>query len=340
MDPLVSVIVPVYNVYPYLHEAIDSVINQTYTNLEIILIDDGSTDGSGEICDEYAERDSRIRVIHQDNKGLSAARNIGLDSMNGEILAFLDPDDAFHYSFIEKSLAVMINEDADMVLCKYDIQYTTNHLKTMPSKMIQPLIAPGVYKRNDVLSSLVNCKINVSVWNKLYRRELWNSIRFHEGHVCEDNEVAFRISSLCEKVFVLSDVLYIHRKRPGSITAVHSLNNLNDALLAYIRTEAFVRSNTPSIFSSDQLSTFELKHMKNILSLYPRTRHLDGDFYPDYRADLRKLLIEIVDKYDIRRSGFRVRTAYWMLLKCPWFYDICYPCYSVVRRTFFKVFGR
>ena len=340
MDPLVSVIVPVYNVYPYLHEAIDSVINQTYTNLEIILIDDGSTDGSGEICDEYAERDSRIRVIHQDNKGLSTARNIGLDSMNGEILAFLDPDDAFHYSFIEKSLAVMINEDADMVLCKYDIQYTTAHMKTTSSKKTQPLIAPGVFDRNEVLSSLVNCKINVSVWNKLYRRKLWNSIRFHEGHVCEDHEAIFKICSLCEKICVLSDVLYIHRKRPGSITAVHSLNNLNDALLAYIRTESFVRANSPAIFSRGQLSAFELHHVRRILSLYPRTRLLNVDSYPDYRAGLRKQIIEIVERFGISGSGFRARTAYWMLLKCPWLYDICYPCYSMVRRTVFKVFGR
>ncbi len=96
MDPLVSVIVPVYNVLPYLQEALDSLIGQTYRELEIILIDDGSTDGSGDVCDEYAERDQRINVIHQENKGLSAARNVGLDEANGDYIAFLDPDDAFH----------------------------------------------------------------------------------------------------------------------------------------------------------------------------------------------------------------------------------------------------
>ena len=340
MDPLVSVIVPVYNVYPYLHEAIDSVINQTYTNLEIILIDDGSTDGSGEICDKYAERDSRIRVIHQDNKGLSAARNIGLENMTGEVLAFLDPDDAFQYSFIEKTLAALQNEDADMVLCKYDIQYTTAHMKTTSSKKTQPLIAPGVFDRNEVLSSLVNCKINVSVWNKLYRRKLWNSIRFHEGHLCEDHEAIFKICSLCEKICVLPDSLYNHRKRPGSITAVHSLNNLNDALLAYIRTESFVRANSPAIFSRGQLSAFELHHLRRILSLYPSTRHLNVDSYPDYRAGLRKQIIEIVERCGISGSGFRARTAYWMLLKCPWLYDICYYCYMVIRKAFFMAFGR
>ena len=91
-NELVSVIIPVYNVQPYLREALDSVIHQTYSNLEIIIIDDGSTDGSGRICDEYAEQDQRIKVIHQENKGLSSTRNAGLDRMTGEIVAFLDSD--------------------------------------------------------------------------------------------------------------------------------------------------------------------------------------------------------------------------------------------------------
>lgn len=107
-SPLVSVIVPVYNVKPYLNEALDSVINQTYRNQEIILIDDGSTDGSGEICDEYATRDNRIKVIHQTNQGLSAARNAGLDIMHGSVISFLDSDDAFHPQMIEIMLHEMI----------------------------------------------------------------------------------------------------------------------------------------------------------------------------------------------------------------------------------------
>ena len=99
-DPLVSVIIPVYNVEPYLKEALDSVLDQSYQNLEIILIDDGSTDRSGKICDDYSETDDRIRVIHQENKGLSSARNKGLDLMHGELVAFLDPDDAYHPDYV------------------------------------------------------------------------------------------------------------------------------------------------------------------------------------------------------------------------------------------------
>ena len=104
---IVSIIIPVYNVAPYLVEALDSVVHQSYGNLEIIIIDDGSTDGSAEICDDYARRDRRIRLIHQENKGIGAARNVGLDIMNGEAVAFLDSDDAYDPDFIEAMVSAM-----------------------------------------------------------------------------------------------------------------------------------------------------------------------------------------------------------------------------------------
>lgn len=106
-DILVSVIVPVYNVAPYLEDALNSVLDQTYEHLEIIIIDDGSTDGSGEICDEYRKRDNRIHVVHQENKGLSAARNAGLDHMSGAFVAFLDLDDLYHPEFIRTTLQAL-----------------------------------------------------------------------------------------------------------------------------------------------------------------------------------------------------------------------------------------
>lgn len=119
---LITVIIPVFNVKPYLIDALESVINQTYKRLEIIIIDDGSTDGSGEICDEYAQKDDRIRVVHQNNKGLSAARNVGLDLLSGDIIAFFDSDDIYHTDFIEKMVEAMLENNTDIVLCKYTRQ--------------------------------------------------------------------------------------------------------------------------------------------------------------------------------------------------------------------------
>ena len=116
MNPLVSVIIPVYNVSPYLRESLDSVISQTYTNLEIIAVDDGSTDDSGRICDEYAEKDTRIKVIHQANRGLSAARNAGLNAMTGEYVAFLDSDDALYPEMVECMVKGMEKNAADIAV--------------------------------------------------------------------------------------------------------------------------------------------------------------------------------------------------------------------------------
>ena len=127
MGPLVSVIVPVYNVLPYLREALDSVINQTYKNLEILIVDDGSTDGSGEVCDEYLS-DPRVIVIHQENKGLSGARNTGLDRMTGEYVAFIDSDDAFKPEMIERMLETITRNKAEMSICGYYACETNSHM--------------------------------------------------------------------------------------------------------------------------------------------------------------------------------------------------------------------
>ena len=125
---LVSVIIPVYNVKPYICESLESVINQTYQNLEIIVVDDGSTDGSGEICNYYKHKDSRICVIHQENRGLSEARNTGLDTMHGEAVAFLDSDDALLPNMIEIMVQNMISTESDIVACGFFISQTVERL--------------------------------------------------------------------------------------------------------------------------------------------------------------------------------------------------------------------
>ena len=128
MSPLVSVIIPVFNVKMYLKEALDSVIHQSYSNLEILVIDDGSTDGSGALCDYY-KQDPRVRIVHQDNKGLSAARNTGLDIMTGDYISFLDSDDAYHLNYIEEMLNCIVQENADIVVSRYGIYHTVNELR-------------------------------------------------------------------------------------------------------------------------------------------------------------------------------------------------------------------
>ena len=337
MDPLVSVIVPVYNVLPYLHEALDSLIGQTYRELEIILIDDGSTDGSGEVCDGYAERDQRICVIHQENKGLSAARNIGLDRANGNYIAFLDPDDAFHSEFIEKLLSSMIHENAEMALCKFSIQHTTEKMELASSDKLLPLIKAGIYDRSFVLDALVSGKLNISVWNKLYKKSLWESIRFYEGHVYEDREIACQICSHIDKLCVIQEPLYNYRKRPGSITMDYSYRNIDDAFQAIMRTESFIRTNVPVLFSREQLLSFQQNLIKIILVCYIRSKKVTDVPKREYRAKLRQRIIETGEKYDLNGSGFQIRLGFFMIRKCPLLFDICYPCYRIMVSIFRKI---
>ena len=167
---LVSVIIPVFNVRSYLAEALDSVLNQTYTKLEIIIIDDGSTDGSATICDEYVTKDQRIRVVHQENKGLSGARNTGLDMMTGEAVAFLDSDDAFYPRFVESMIDEMNRSGTDLVICDYTVWHTFGRMEPL-NRCYQgrphTSIGQGVYDRVSALQFLAEGAYSHYSWNKL-----------------------------------------------------------------------------------------------------------------------------------------------------------------------------
>lgn len=190
MNPLVSVIIPVYNVKPYLREALNSVIEQNYKRMEIIIVDDGSTDGSENICDEYIS-DPRVLVIHQENQGLSGARNTGLSLFKGDYLCFLDPDDAYHPAFIERLLENALSTNSEMVACKYIVQRTTGEISTDNRKITQsfPRLASGTYSREEALRNLVEGDLNVFVWNKLYKGNLWNDKYLEDEIVGEMLEV-------------------------------------------------------------------------------------------------------------------------------------------------------
>ena len=208
----VSVIVPVYNVKEYLRESLDSLLVQTYRNLEILVVDDGSTDGSGKICDEYTRKDARIQVVHQENQGLSGARNTAMDLMTGELVMFLDPDDAYHPEMIWKMVETLCREQADMVLCKFSVHRTLQKMNPNGSGMRRLPSAPeGKYDRVSALQALASERFNYSVWNRIYRRKLWDGIRFPQGHVYEDVVVDYRILDRINSLYVLDDELYFQR---------------------------------------------------------------------------------------------------------------------------------
>lgn len=215
----VSIVIPVYNVEKYLSECLDSVINQTYKDLQIIIVDDGSTDSSGKICDQYAEKDNRITVIHQKNAGAANAKNTGLDNVKGEYLAFVDSDDWVEHNWIETLVNAMEKYDVDVVECGFDNVfvneveegkvYTDGEMLTTEDYFIQ-------YNENWV---------SVIFWNKFFRAELTEGIRFRKERRCIDDEFyTYKVVSNAKKMVRVSGILYHYRQRKSS--AAHSEKNL------------------------------------------------------------------------------------------------------------------
>lgn len=208
--PLISVIVPVYKVEPYIHRCIDSIIQQTYKNLEIILVDDGSPDNCGKICDEYADLDSRIKVIHQQNGGLSAARNTGLDICQGEYIGFVDGDDCIHPEMYQR-----LYDD----ICKYQVKLAFCH----PNMCYHDEITPINEKESEckekeyvILRSLIE-NIWWSACTKLYKRKLFEKVRYPLNKVNEDYPITITLYDQCDQIAVNYNKLYNYCIRENSI---------------------------------------------------------------------------------------------------------------------------
>ena len=205
----ISVIVPVYNTAPWLPGCIESIRRQTHKNLEILLIDDGSTDGSGEICENFARRDSRIRCIHQENRGLSAARNRGLDAARGQYISFVDSDDEIAPEMLEILAKHLKETDSDMALCNFLRNGAPTPMKPAvltPERYLETLLGPA-------------CWYCVTMPNRLCRREVWTGLRFPGGRIHEDEAVIYPLTARCRRIVLVEEALYFYRSRPGSITA-------------------------------------------------------------------------------------------------------------------------
>ena len=271
--PLVSVIIPVYDVADYLQEALDSVIRQTYNNLEILIVDDGSTDGSGEICDRYALNDHRIIVFHQENKGLSAARNVGLDHATGDVIAFLDSDDAFRINAIETMVGEMQEYKADIVVCGFVWCGTLGRMAPIQvdGKKIDVINTEEAFKR------IIERKIETAPWNRLYKKRIWEELRFPEGRVYEGTYTVFDVFSQARRIVISDKKLVMHRKRPGSICNTYSVKNIEDSDYAAKHYISFVESHTPEIFSDEQLAYLKIRiKLRGLITsylLYTNTSH-------------------------------------------------------------------
>lgn len=215
--PIISIIVPVYNVEKYLKRCIDSILNQTFKEFELILVNDGSTDNCGKICDMYKGKDKRVKVIHKKNAGLSSARNVGLDLAKGKYIAFVDSDDYINKNMYEILYSNLIKTDADISICNFQ-DVNDNSIININQSIdnYEYLIFNNIQALNKLyLGNNVNI---VVAWNKLYKKDLFEDLRYDEGRIHEDEFIIHKLLYKSKKILYTNAELYYYLKRQGSIT--------------------------------------------------------------------------------------------------------------------------
>lgn len=214
MNEKISVIVPLHNVQDYLDTCIASIAEQTYSNIEIILVDDGSVDDSPQICDRWAQKDHRIRVIHKEKEGISVARNTALDLCTSEWITFVDSDDWIHHETLEKMMQAARHESAKLVMASY------RRVKDGESVTVKPIgaLSYEVVNAEDAIRLLYTGNIHQTVaWAKLYHRSLWERHRFPVGKRNEDEFTTYKLMYEAGKIVHATDEIYFYRTRQGSM---------------------------------------------------------------------------------------------------------------------------
>lgn len=212
MQELISVIVPIYKVELYLNRCIQSIVNQTYSDLEIILVDDGSPDKCPEICDEWKKKDSRIKVIHKKNGGLSDARNAGMQIMTGDYVSYVDSDDWISNDMYEKMLNTIKQYRADICECRFE--KTSSDIKADKKGYKTDV---NILNKEEALKAVVEEKINPVVWNKIYKREIAGGLFFEKGKCNEDEFWTYKAVDKAQKIIQIEDVCYYYFFREDSI---------------------------------------------------------------------------------------------------------------------------
>lgn len=291
---LISIIVPVYNVEKFVDECIASIVSQTYRNLEIILVDDGSTDSGGKKCDAWAERDGRIRVIHRKNEGVSEARNLGIREASGEYLGFVDSDDVLHPQMYEKLYGAICETGCKISCCgakKAEVFKETDFAPVKEEEI-------KVYTCKEVMGELIrDGESYVTIWNKLYAREVIGTTVFPPGKRHEDEFWTYRILSRAETIAMLGGQYYGYRKNTGSF--MHRKFSKENLALLEARAErlCFIEENFPSLIHEERcVFRFECIRDMQFCLLY-----MEGQEF----AEVKKRILDDVKAHPLKRRDYR-----------------------------------
>ncbi len=312
MSALISVVVPVYNAERWLGRCVDSVLGQSYSNVEVILVDDGSTDGSGAMCDDFAARDPRVRVIHKANGGVSAARNDALEAARGEWIAFCDNDDFYAPGMLARLLTLCVEHDADIAQCAC-VKGTADSLSTPPPR------APRVSTGREVLEDFYSLA-SIYVWDKLYRRRVWDEVRFPVGsYTDEDQWVVHRLLGAARRVAITREGLYYHFIHPASVMNrgfdTRWATGALDDRIEYARRHGLPRLEAETLlrrlYKERYLLSMNRRHNTD-----PATRRA---FHRQHTPLLRRYYREAVVSTGI---GAKSRLFAWLCFRAPLLYDI------------------
>lgn len=253
MKELISVIIPVYNVERYLKKCVNSILNQTYQNIEVILVDDGSLDSSGVICDQLKEQDTRVHVIHKKNGGLSDARNAGLEQANGDYYYFIDSDDFVDMTILEELYSNLVKTKADISLC--DLIYCDEDMKNLNEIYHHQNIPTVVLSKKEYWNLLMkdeNAALIVA-WNKLYKKEIFQKLRYPVNKLHEDEFILQDIIEQCDSICMVGKPLYYYLQRKNSIMGASSIHADIDKVEALFRRALYFFESSQDFFAQKTL---------------------------------------------------------------------------------------
>ena len=285
----VSVIIPVYNVSLYLEKCLNTVINQTYKNIEIILIDDGSTDNSGIICDEFAKKDNRIIVVHQNNMGLSGARNSGIKLSTGNYICCIDSDDFVSLDYIEILLQALNSNNTDIAAC--GVVYCDNQENIIRSQAVDKKIV--LYSDEQLKTMMLDDRrLSTVAWGKIYKRFLFDDVEYPIGKYHEDIYTTYKLLSKAKSTIVISKAMYYYRQSPNSIT--HEVFNLKhlDSLDGCIERKKYIDIYHPSLnkVASATIAYSACKILEKMFAC----NYTDKKIEARLRSEIRKNLINLI----------------------------------------------
>ena len=318
MNPLISVIVPIYNVERYLRRCVESILNQSYKNLEIILVDDGSLDNCPRLCDEYKMKDNRIKVIHKENGGLSDARNAGMEVATGKYISFIDSDDWIENSMLEDMLNRMNDDESDVVSC--GVKWVKDNGDLIRKVTVDSEII--LNKKESLKEIIYDGLLKQHVWNKLYKAEIIQEIPFEKGKYHEDIFWSYLVFANVERVSIMTESFYCYVQRQESIMGEGYSSKRLDALDAMLKRCEYMKSYFPDLYDLS-LSVYLGSCMYHIqLAL---KANCDDSIINNIKK--RKIYSKTGDAF----SCLNIKQAIWMKMY------LCFPVFTCKLRNLFRI---